>query len=132
MITPQRGDVVRRFSLTRGRAHTGVWLPTGSIRSHTHDDNTFLRVCARVCVSVSCVVVVVVLLWWLLLVVVGCCWLWWWLLLVVIVVVVVVVVVVLTVSYTMMSVHDRAQVHLIMGTVSLWTRLPALHLCAGP
>ena len=24
------------------------------------------------------------------------------------------------------------EMHLIMGAVSLWTRPPALHLCAGP
>ena len=43
-----------------------------------------------------------------------------------------VVVVVLTVCYTRESVLPRALLHLIMGAVSLWTRPPALHLCAGP
>ena len=42
---------------------------------------------------------------------------------VVLVVVAVVVVVVLTVCFTRVSVHSRAQMHQIMGTMSLWTRL---------
>ena len=41
-------------------------------------------------------------------------------------------VVVLTVCSTRVSLHPSRQLHPIMGAVSLWTRPPALHLCAGP
>ena len=51
---------------------------------------------------------------------------------VVAVVVVVVVVVVLTACINDVFVDIIKRVHLIMGAVSLWTRPPALHLCAGP
>ena len=44
----------------------------------------------------------------------------------------VVVVVVRTVCSTRVSVYPSRQMHLIMGAVSLWTRLPALYLCTGP
>ena len=43
-----------------------------------------------------------------------------------------VVVVVLTMCSTRVSLHPSRQLQLIMGTVSMWTRPPALHLCAGP
>ena len=43
-----------------------------------------------------------------------------------------VVVVVLTVCINDVFVDIIKRVHLIMGAVSLWTRPPALHLCAGP
>ena len=33
---------------------------------------------------------------------------------------------------TTMFIHESQRMHLIMGAVSLWTRPPALHLCAGP
>ena len=47
--------------------------------------------------------------------------------------VVVVVVMVLTVkSMTCLWRYATTVKHLIMGAVSLWTRPPALHLCAGP
>ena len=45
---------------------------------------------------------------------------------------VVVVVVVRTLCLCDVSVNATQQMHLIMGAVSLWTRPPALHLCAGP
>ena len=44
----------------------------------------------------------------------------------------VVVAVVRTLCLCGVSVHATQQMHLIMGAVSLWTRPPALHLCAGP
>ena len=45
---------------------------------------------------------------------------------------VVVVVVVRTVQLVRCVCPYPSQMHLIMGAVSLWTRPPALHLCAGP
>ena len=51
---------------------------------------------------------------------------------VLVVLVVVVVLVVLTRCYSDVFVQATARMHLIMGAVSLWTRPPALHLCAGP
>ena len=36
------------------------------------------------------------------------------------------------VCMTIVFVQERQRLHLIMGAVSLWTRPPALHLCAGP
>ena len=43
-----------------------------------------------------------------------------------------VVVVVQMIEGNGVSVQARSYVQLIMGAVSLWTRPPALHLCAGP
>ena len=36
------------------------------------------------------------------------------------------------VCMTIVFVQERQRLHLFVGAVSLWTRPPALHLCAGP